>query len=138
MSKRQAGILRYFPTNDSSDEDESVADDDSVTDPDFQVDVDLTDEQMYEAINLPSTSKASPSQRYRTRGKPCSDNKASQLLKKVQNLLKSNDPSIRILHIQGKGADGWKYGCEIMVKGNVLPYRFCRICLEAEVPILKQ
>lgn len=127
MSKRKGGILRYFSATDETDQEESE-NDNSTVDPDYQID---GEEQMDDELISPNASH-----RYINRGKP--DGNTSQLLEKVEGLLKSNDPSLQILHIQGKGADGWKYGCEIMVKDNVLPYRFCRICLEAKVPILKQ
>lgn len=65
------------------------------------------------------TLSTSRSTRYQKRGKPADDGSSiSILLNKVQRLMKSKDSNLKILPIQGRGADGWKYGCELMIKQN--------------------
>lgn len=61
----------------------------------------------------------------------------SKIFKEVEHMLKSNDPRMKIVPIKGKGADGWNYGCELVIKQKLLPFRFCRVCLEAPTPIIK-
>lgn len=54
----------------------------------------------------------------------------------IRELMKKKSSQLRIIPIQAKCED-WQYGCQIIVKGNKLPYNFCKFCLEAPEPIVK-